>query len=534
MNSRIRNIVLSALIVLLSGCVDLLQEPKSFVTPENMLYDKTKMENLADALYNALWYNNYGYNCRLQWANLRADDIIAGQLTKADPRLVISDELRFDATVSEKDVTELYKCFYKVIQGANEMIKGIELSDTESYDVRKKYLAEARFMRAFAYFNLVRLFGDVPAITDPTSSQDIFGNKSIGRNQVIDIYEKIIIPDLLFAEENMDNYGRKSNNSTASKYAAKVCLADVYLNMAGWPLKQTDKYALAKDKAYEVVGKYKLVSDYGELWADSIKSSNEEHIFALNHSVLGKTASNYGISYVSLIENGTSWQDYLADSTFFENHPADKRRDFNFVSAYAFRAGIKYRKSSFRSYTILKQSAAIDKYRDYGITSAQTGGITPIYRYADVLLIYAEAQNRADGGPNTISEGFINDLRRRAYREKFTETNPKLPLDNPANRKINKVMADDSDGIISKPANGDVQTGLSMEVFEKVVWDERGWEFFAEFKRWFELVRTERVKEANLNPRVIAAGNLDNINNRYLPLPIKEVDLCGWKNNPGY
>lgn len=531
---RIKNIILVSWLLLLPSCVDLLQEPTSFVTPGNMIYDQVKMANLSDALYNNLWKDNYGYNCRLQWVNLRADDLVAGQLAKADPRLVISDELKFDATVSNKDVTVLYSLFYKVIQSANEMVEGIEKSTTEPYEVRIKYIAEARFMRAFAYFNLVRLWGDVPAITDPTSSQDIFGNTTIGRNKVIDIYEQIIIPDLQFAEDNMDDYGRKNNNSTASKYAAKVCLADVYLTMAGWPLKQTEKYALAKDKAEEVFGKYSLLPEYSDLWKEATKSSNEEHIFALNHSVIGKTASNYGISYESLVDNGTAWQDYLADSTFFEMHPADKRRDFNFVSAYVHRAGIQTRKSSFRSYALLKQPPAIDKYRDYGVGAAQTNGITPIYRYADVMMIYAEAQNRADGGPNAISEGFINQLRARAYREKFTVSTPVLPADAPANRLVNSTVPDDADGIVSIPAQGDVPTGLSMEAFEELVWKERGWEFFAEFKRWFELVRTERVKEANLTPRVIEAGNLDDINNRYLPLPIQEVEMNKWNNNTGY
>jgi len=533
MKTIIKNSILGMLLLILGSCVDLLQEPKSFITPENMTYDKETMDNLADGLYRELWAGNYGYNCRLQWVNLRADDIIAGSLTKPNPRLVISDELRFNEAVSETDVTTLYQGLYKLIQSSNLMIEGISASETELETVNEKYIAEARFMRAFAYFNLVRLFGDVPAITDSRSSQDIFGDSKISRNSVEDIYNHIIIPDLKYAEEKLDEYGRKENNSAASRYAAKTCLADVYLTMAGWPLKQTNKYADARDKAAEVFGKYSLVSEYGDLWQEATKSSREEHIFALNHSAIGGMASNYGISYVSIIENGGAWQDYLADSTFFENHPADKRRDFNFVSAYASRVGMVYQKVSFRK-TAVRQSAAIDKYRDYGTASAQSNGITPIYRYADVMLIYAEAQNRADGAPNAISEGFINQLRARAYREPFTVSAALRPFEDPENRKINKVMPDDADGIQSKPANSDVATGLSMQDFEKVVHDERGWEFFAEFKRWFELVRTERVEEANLNPRVIQAGNLGDINNRYLPLPISEVNITGWAQNEGY
>ena len=61
------------------------------------------------------------------------------------------------------------------------------------------------------------------------------------------------------------------------------------------------------------------------------------------------------------------------------------------------------------------RSPAINKYRDYGgVNSAQSLGITPIYRYADVLLMYAEAQNKADHGPNTFAYEQINKVRKRA------------------------------------------------------------------------------------------------------------------------
>ena len=98
---------------------------------------------------------------------------------------------------------------------------------------KQAYLGEAYFMRAFAYYNLVRLFGDVPGIVDSKSTQDILGNENIGRNKVADIYDKIIVPDLILAETYLPETPRTKDNSSVGKIAAQTCLAEVYFDN-GW------------------------------------------------------------------------------------------------------------------------------------------------------------------------------------------------------------------------------------------------------------------------------------------------------------
>jgi hypothetical protein len=157
-------------------------------------------------------------------------------------------------------------------------------------------------------------------------------------------------------------------------------------------------------------------------------------------------------------------------------------------------------------------SPAINKYRDYTplnasgtvTMTAQTNGITPIYRYAEVLLMYAEAQCKADGAPNALAYQCLNDVRRRAAgTASYTDV-----------------------------------SGLSAEEFETAVFDERGWEFFAEFKRWFHLVRTGKVLEANqYNPRVKASIEANGLAGKdpktycWMPLPVQEVETCGFAQN---
>ena len=285
--------------------------------------------------------------------------------------------------------------------------------------------------------------------------------------------------------------------------------------MAGWPLKRGhDYYVLARDKAKEVIDHtdtktYTLVQPYENLWKEANKSDDTEHIFALNHDSNNGTASNYGRSYYATEESSSAWSDYLADSCFYERYPNDTRKSFNFIANFKVEGTprpLNYKRTSMRS-------PAINKYRDYTpldangkvIMTAQTNGITPIYRYADILLMYAEAQNKADGSPNALAYQCLNDIRKRAA----------------------------GGGTYTEAAN------LSPEDFDKAVFDERGWEFFAEFKRWFHLVRTEKVLEANMyNPRVKAAIEANGIAAKnkeayyWMPLPIQEVQSCGFEQNP--
>ena len=496
-----KKIIISILEVLsLFGCVDLKQEPLSFLTPENVSYDESNMTTMANGLYRALWGWNYGYCCRLFTLTLGADDVIAGQLSKT--RVIVIDELRADATISELDVKYFWTNMYNLILNSNLMIEGISGS-SGSFEEKKPYLGEAYFMRAFAYYNLVRIFGDVPAIIDSKSAQDVLGNENIGRNRVADIYDKIIVPDLIMAEEYLPEVPRTRDNSSVGKIAAQTCLSEVYLTMAGWPLKRTEYYAKAAEKAKQIIeasyNTHRLVEHYEDLWKEVMKSDNTEHIFAINCSRLNSMASQYGISFLAMEENG--WSDYLADEAFYLKYPDDERKAFNYKTTYN-RAGrpgqtiiVPYTQSTMKS-------PFINKYRDYGTDAAQSDGIIPIYRYADVLLIYAEAQNLANNGPDDLAYRCINDVRKRA-----TGGTP-----------------------------NDIPENLSGEDFDKYVFDERGWEFFAEFKRWFQLVRREKVEECNrYNSRVVEAGYIDRNKENYLmPLPPKEVELAKFSQNAGY
>lgn len=486
--------------MLLSGCVDLLQKPQSQIFQETIELNEDILGSMCNGMYKDWWGENFGYNCRLASLAVAGDDMIVGDITKT--RVLLNDQM--SAAIDSPDVSTLWKWFYKAIFSANNIIALIEANDKLDHTVTDKYLGEARFIRALMYFYVVRLWGDAPAITDPQSTADIDGDESIPRKSVKDIYERIIVPDAIAASELLEGTGRTVQAPTS--WAAKTLLADVYLNMAGWPMNETGYYAEAAAVAKDVVenSPHSLMPEYRQLWQIGNVNNTTEHIFALHHS-LTYLPSQYGISYLGYEEGG--WSDYAADPVFFESFPDDTRKEFCFVTSTEdkttsetvqwedFDAGAPY----------------IRKYRGFGgcgqygiegntaAASQLSEGLTPIYRYADALLFYAEAVTKATGNPDDLARECLRKVRARAMG--------------------------DPDYVLPQ---------MSADEFEDAVFDEFGWENVFEFKRWFQLVRTDRVDEmVSKNPDIGARVNA-NRQNYLFPLPVRQVELRKWQNNPGY
>lgn len=271
------------------------------------------------------------------------------------------------------------------------------------------------------------------------------------------------------------------------------------MTMAGWPLKKGQEYySLAAAAAKDIIdnsGLY-LTSEYSELWKDANKSQTNEVMFALHHSATLKTASNYGKSYYpSDFSPNAGWSDYYANESFFLNYPDDDRKAWNYMTEWDTKSGhVTYTESA-------DKLPAISKYYDYDEgapgKSAQSNGITCIYRYADVLLMYAEASTRATNSVNAQALNAIQEVQKRAG---YSDT--------------------------------ELTTTTDPTAFETAVFNERGWEFFAEMKRWFDLVRLEKLKD--VRSEVWDASLFKANNHYYFPIPYQQIQLTGWTNNAGY
>ena len=353
-----------------------------------------------------------------------------------------------NANDSDQSILAVWKIMYQSIANANVIIGNLGNAVNIPEENLNAIEGQAKFIRAFCYFYLVRWFGEVQ-LTDYENQTDI---ENLPQSSVAEVYASII-ENLKDAEEKLPV--RFDEKGKPTKGAAKALLAKVYLTMAGWPLEETSNYALARDKAKEVMDLkiYSLEGNFADLWMQKNRLSNTEFIFAFYGSIENNGASSSHMHTASRHwgndENG--WGDFHSETRFFNAFPDGPRKDASFTTVFA--DGKTFEDAGVEPY--------IAKYRDAGQTVGDGGeGFNVLLRYADMLLVYAEAANMAEGGPSQMALDAVNEVRLRAGLDKL-------------------------------------EPGLSQTDFDKAVIAERNWELAFEMNRWFDLVRKKMVVEVN-------------------------------------
>lgn len=382
-----------------------------------------------------------------------------------------------------------WNTYYGGIEAANIAINSIPgISDPElTPAIATRLLGEAHFLRAYYYFQLVQIFGDIPLNLVPSSSLE---DGQLPKSSVQEVYETVIVPDLVIAESaGLPNTATSGRVSTG---AVKALLAKVYLTMAGNPLNQTDKYAAARDKANEVLnaGWYSLFQSEGDLtWFDKLSDpafdNTQEHIFMVQYDnqLVSSTITSYftplggeAISPLTLHFGGMEPEQDFIDS-YDPNDLRGQNQGFFFNEL----DGFTFNNSVYKYF-----------YEDYRTGNGLSGKNVPLLRYADVLLTYAEAQNEA-GAADASAYMALNAVRSRAG----------LP---------------------------DV-SGLSQQAFREEVWRQRVWEFPAEAGlTWFDIRRTGRVFDNNggfndFLGHTLPNGSSFSADNLLFPIPQSEVVL---------
>lgn len=483
----------------MNSCVSLDQDPQSFLRFETFPKDASNLASAADALYVDLWNGNYGLNCRLQRINVGADDVTY-RAAKPNNPLALIEDLYPNITQNDADFSTLWSLFTKAIYDSGKIITETPVNEADNSKeavALRAVVGEAYFVRGLSYFYLVRLFGYVPLILTPEDAE----KKDMQRVSVADIYDKAIVPDMERAVKWLPATSRTKDASTPSKWAAEAALGDIYMTMAGWPLNKGKEYYA---KAESVLGDaiqnsgLKLSTHYADLWKEANKTTEKEFLFGIMHSNANKKASNYGKSYYpSDFAPNAGWSDYYASEKFYLAYPNDERKAHNFMTEWNTKKGVVNYKNS------ADKLPAISKYYDYndGLPgkSAQSNGITCIYRYADILLMYAEASVRATNSVSAKATNALQEVQKRA-----------------------QGYADDAT----------VTTTTNPSEFLDAVFDENGWEFFAEMRRWFDLVRLEKLKD--VKPTEWANSLFKANNHYYFPVPYTQIELTNWANNAGY
>jgi hypothetical protein len=388
--------------------------------------------------------------------------------------------------------------YYRGIANANlaiEKIPEIEMNQA----AKNRLLGEARFLRAYYYFHLIRIFGQIPLITNVI---DLTSPEMYPEPASIEAVYNQIVEDLTVAETmglpNRDVSGRVAMG------AVKSMLASVYLTMAGHPLqKGAQYYQLAATKANEVIqsGEFSLFNDYNDLRKVELKNQGE-NIFMIQFAafIIPNTVQqailpyNRGISAYNAETGGIfANRDFI--STFEEGDKRVKEKQF-FFTEYTTRTN-RNQMMPLGDYYLWK---FFDEEAQLRTTSS--GLNWPVYRYAEVLLTYAEAINEASG-PTAEAYQAVNLVRRRA----------ELP---------------------------DL-AGLSKDEFRDAVLKERWHELCYENKTWFDMVRLRKALNLGTNefePYVghqFSYGPTVSARELLFPIPTAEVrNNDKLSQNPGY
>lgn len=478
-----------AIAMWLPGCTDFLNEadPSNF-TEENYFTKPEHARSAVNAIYTSMRVPlGSGFGGGAWMMTEFATGLAGTDLGQAVNSYFVKDLVNTPENGYGQSYWEFY---YKGIGNANlaiARIPGITMDATES----KMLLGEAHFLRAFYYFNLVRMFGNIPLITEPiTLESDQLRPEQANPE---DVYNRIV-EDLKIAEASGLPFADATGKVTLG--AVKSLLAKVYLTMAGFPLqKGATHYELAAKKAEEVIDskQYKLFTTYMDLH-NPAKKNIEENIFMVQFKTQ-VIPSNWQVSIVPYNKNISAYSDETGGiystgdfvESFEEGDLRTKEKQFFYT---------KYTNEKDRTKEVDLGGFFIYKHFDEEAQSktANSDLNWPVIRYADVLLMYAEASNEVSG-PNAKAYDAVNAIRTRAQL-------PSL-------------------------------AGLSKEQLREAVWKERWHELCFENITWFDMARLRKAfnvgskKFENFIGHKFSYGPV--LKERELLFPIPSVEL---RNNP--
>lgn len=462
------------------ACQDLDENPEGFVNPQNYYSTITQGESALAASMHALWnYWGAGYSYGY-------------------PHFIHDDQLMDgDLNIGNGFANDLWNQHYLALNNINGVLKAIKDDRLEANAASIDQLAaQARFLRAYNYFALVRLYGDLALITEDTP--DPVNEPVSERTPVAEVYN-LIESDLLYAIEKLPaSWAGAPGKPTRG--AAQTMLAKAYLTMATAPLNAAANYAKARDMAKAVMesGTYSLIPSVNEVFAASNKFG-PENIFSFI-STNDDIATDPQIWTPAIMEGwGDASLDILWAENWFDKRPDEPRQEAYLILEWD---GTPYEEFD-------EQRPFVRKYVQPYITQDQydnfsSTAIFPIIRYADVLLIYAEAANMAAGGPTPEAYEALNSVRRRAYN---------LPVDQPS-------------------ALADLPAGASQAAFDAAVIEERDFELVFEFDRWFDIVRKRLLDDLTEKYHPENIGNFSDDDYLY-PIPDFDAKILGGQ-NPGY
>ena len=432
------------LLLVVTGCNSesfLNESPTGFADPNALLTDKEGAEIYTIGTYDAIRVLASDMDGWLSmWGTLAADEICVPNWGATAKPIYLHTLSPSNATVRT-----IWENLYISVNKANSAIDRISAMTEVQIDLesRDKLIGESRFIRAMLYFSLVSSWENIPLVKNETTNLE---NIEVAQSTPKEVYD-FIIEDLLFAESVLNT---EQGGGRATKGAAQALLSKVYLQMTGFPLNETDKYALAETKLREVIdgNTYRILDEYPSVFSLD-NEQNEEMIFAIgfdgpginqggglgtfygpNGNVIngGQSGNNWFVNWelagtsAALPEGSGSWG-ARNNYKFAQGYHDDDIRSRNNIAKHNVNQGPWTAEDGMynpiaRKAHLPGKRATWKPWKWHNIRPSNWGNDTPFdqpyIRYSDVLLMYAEALNGQGSLTQVDIDMTVNKLRTRA------------------------------------------------------------------------------------------------------------------------
>jgi len=464
------------------------EEPKAIASPSTFFNTVEEFELAIVGLYET-WQQNYLHgNIGLYRFTENGADIVGPNRNfgQVEPYMSYSlSESNISAISQGAGAPMTWQGLYSIILNSNTILSKLELNDVISQSNKELIEAETLFHRAYAYYYLTNLWGDVPYYRDNLPISEV---QALPRTDKKTIRDEILV-DLQKAQASLPSSISSNNLGKVSKWVAATVMVKIYLIQ--------NKWEQAKNKALEIINDspHKLLDDYASVF----KLNNE-----YNEEII------WSIDFAKDV-NGNNWVDHFTPR--IRDEPKDKSKKSELSAALA------SRNEGFTGYGLaialpdfVKKFPLDDLRRASNVTSEYLGyelnfSYIPkrwnldqinsprgnhadnklIFRLADVYLMAAEAENELNGPANAYQ--YINKVRERAFE-------PDQPL-----------------------------SGLSKEEFRLAMYDERKWELAAEGERRMDLIRWGILLDVVKNTEYRVYDPAPNIKPHHILLPIPPEEL---------
>ncbi len=486
-----RMLFLAGYLILLSSCEKFIEEnPRSFVSVAN--YYKTESDAIesVNSIYGYLNSTSSGtlsgvYKNSL-WATM---GVCSEEMANGQFGAVAWDQLSsFSHNAQNGTLLEIWQLHYKTITIANiaiERIPPIVMNEA----LKARLLGEARFLRALIYYNLVRMFGEIPLVLKEVEPVRPMPAK------VADIYAQILA-DLNAAEPALPvSYNPGNGLGRATKGAAQALLSKVYLTLGNW-----SQSAEAAKKVIDS-NRYGLWADFSQAFKYAARNGKEV-VFSVSFGDASGAISFWEVGSFNTwllprelaAEGVNNTQGFRIPTQYIYNQfdPLDRRREVTFIT--------EVKNANGTPRTIAPH---IQKYWDRVNEPKGAGSKNDfqVIRYAEVLLNYAEAVN--ESGNSALALQYVNMIRKRARFNGVTDANTLPDL-----------------------------TGLTTQQTRDAILRERSLEFVSEGHRWFDLTRTKKLAVA---VSAAKSGVTPQERHYLFPIPQREIDVNpNLKQNSGY